>query len=241
MNEGRATKGILAAVLLLLMSGHIARAADPMVDIFGGFSIQPYSQYGYAGGVAALNGNITTNGFLTRLSIGVGGYSYQTLPGMRQAVSLQQSDAMLGYQFYLGATRLIASGGVELMNHENADQNAVERGATIGGKGLIEVYSPFSEKVFGWGMATLSSNYTSYFSKAKVGYRLTDRISIGPEGMAQGSTQYDQTSAGGAVSWRVLGVELQLSGGYLWDLRSRGGASSDATGLYGAVGLSGRF
>jgi hypothetical protein len=148
---------------------------------------------------------------------------------------------MLGYQVYLGATRLMAYGGVELQNHENADPNAVERGATIGGKGLVEFYSPFGEKLFGWGMATLSSNYTSFFSKAKLGYRIADTISIGPEGMAQGSSQYNQTSAGGAISFRVFGVELQFSGGYLWDLRSRGGASSDASGPYGVVGLSGRF
>ena len=235
-------KKVLTVAALLLMAGwRSADAADPVLDAFGGFSVQPYAQYGYVGGAAALNGNITTNGFLTRLSGGVGGYSYQTLPGMRQAVSQQQADAMVGYQIYLGATRLMAYGGIELQSHENADPAAVERGSTIGGKGQIEFYSPFGEKFFGWGMASLSSNYTSYFSKAKIGYRVTDTISIGPEGMAQGSSQYNQASTGGAISFRVFGAELQFSGGYLWDLRSRGGASSDASGLYGQVGLSSRF
>ena len=81
-------------------------------------------------------------------------HTYQTLPGMRQAASQQQADAMIGYQIYLGATRLSAFGGVELQSHENADLNAAERGSTIGGKGQLEAYSPFGEKFFGWGMAT---------------------------------------------------------------------------------------
>jgi hypothetical protein len=234
-------KTLTAAALLLLANCSIAAAANPALDTWAGFSVQPYSQFGYAGAAAALNSDITVDGFLARLSGGVGGYSYQTVPGARQAVSQQQADAMLGYQIYLGATRLMAYGGVELQSHENADTATVERGATVGGKGQIEFYSAFSDKFFGWGMGSLSSNYRSYFTKAKLGYRVTDLISIGPEGMAQGSTQYDQTSAGGAISFKVLSAELQFSGGYLWDLRSRGGTASDVSGLYGQIGLSRRF
>lgn len=229
------------AVLLLLAGLRPADAADPRLDIFGGFSAQPYSVFGYFGGVAAMNGNLTVDGFLTRLAGGVGGYSYQTLPGVRQAVSQQQADAMLGYQFHFNATRLAAYAGVEMQNHENADQSALIRGAALGAKGQLEIYSPIGERFFGFALGTLSSNYRSYYTKAKIGYRITDDISFGPEGMAQGNSEFDQTSVGGALGFKLLRSEFYLSGGYLWDLRSRGGGGPDASGLYGQVGLSTRF
>src|SRR5262245_42400935 len=92
------------AALLLLAGSSNAVAGEPVFDMFGGLSVQPYSVFGYFGGVAATNGNLAADGFLTRLAAGVGGYSYQRLPGVRQNVSQQMADAMLGYQAYFGAT-----------------------------------------------------------------------------------------------------------------------------------------
>ncbi|CAN0443781.1 unnamed protein product, partial [Phaeothamnion confervicola] len=181
------TRKLALATAIALCSAQPANSADPALDVFGGFSVQPYSVYAYLGGVAAMNGNLTVDGFLTRLNIGVGGYSYQTTPGVRQAVSQQAADAMLGYQFYLNRARISAYAGLEMQNHDNADLAAVIRGARLGGKGQIEAYSPIGEKFFSVGLASLSSNYRSYYTKAKIGYRITDWMSFGPEGMAQGN------------------------------------------------------
>jgi hypothetical protein len=234
---------LIAAIGLLLAGQGTAAAADPpQLDMFAGFATQPYSSFGYAGAVAPMNGNMTSDGFLARLSGGYGGYSYQTLPGVRQAATEEIADAMLGYQIYIGGMRLSGYGGIEMQNQENADQSAAIRGGTVGAKGQIEVYSPIGDKFFGFAMGNLSSNYRSYFTFAKVGYRITDDLSFGPEGMAQGNTAYDQTSLGGGFSYRFYkDTELQLSGGYLWDLRNRGIAGSDDSGLYGKVGISTRF
>ena len=230
-----------AATLLVLAGGHPAGAAEPVADVFGGFSAQPYSVYGYLGGVAAVNGNLSLDGFLARLSVGVGGYSYQTLPGVRQSVSQQMSDAMMGYHVLLDKTRLTAFAGVELQNFSNPDITAAIRGASLGAKGQLEIYSEISNRLFGFAFGSLSSNYRSYYTKAKVGYRITEDISFGPEGMAQGNTEFDQASVGGALGFKLLRADWYLSGGYLWDVRSRGGASSDASGLYGQIGVGMRF
>jgi hypothetical protein len=229
------------AVLLWLTGMRGAIAADPLIDVFGGVSVAPYSVFAYLGGVAPMNGNLTADGFLTRIAGGVGGYSYQTLPGVRQAVSQQLGDAMLGYQLHFHGARFSAYAGIEMQNHENADRAALIRGASIGAKGQLEVYSPVGERFFGFALGSLSSNYRSYYAKAKVGYRITQDISFGPEGMAQGNTEFDQTSVGGAFGFKLLGADFYLSGGYLWDLRSRGGGGPDTNGLYGQAGVSRRF
>lgn len=235
---------LATAVICVLACIRPAGAADPSVDVFAGVSAQPYSVYGYAGGVAAVNGNLAVDGFLTRLAVGVGGYSYQTTPGLRQNVSQQQADALVGYQVHINAVHLAAYAGIEMQNHENADPAAVVRGAQLGAKGQVEIYSPIGSKMFGFALGTLSSNYTSFFTMAKIGYRITDRISLGPEGMAQGNSQYNQASAGGSLGFRIGTAELYLSSGYLWDLRSQGGGGPSgpgSSGLYGRAGLGLRF
>lgn len=233
---------LLAAAACLLAGVPSAQAEEPMLDVFGGFSAQPYSVYGYLGGVAAMNGNLSVDGFLTRVSVGVGGYSYQIVPGVRQGVSQQAGDAMVGYQYFMGAARLSAYAGMELQNHENTDTNAAIRGASVGAKGQIELYAPLGARFFGFAMGSLSSNYRSYYTKLKLGYRITDAISFGPEGMAQGNTDFDQTSAGGALGFKLgAKTEAYLSAGYVWDLRSRGGGGPDTNGLYGQVGMAVRF
>ena len=238
------SRTLAVAAICFLTGVRPASAEDPMLDTFAGVSAQPYSVYSYAGGVAAMNGNLAADGFLARLAFGVGGYSYQTLPGLRQNVSQQQADALIGYQLYINETRLSAYAGMEMQSHENADPAAVIRGASLGAKGQVEIYSPLGPKLFGFALGTLSSNYTSFFTMAKIGYRITDRLSFGPEGMAQGNSQYNQASVGGSLGFTLGTTEFYLSSGYLWDLRSQGGGGPSgpgSSGLYGRAGLSKRF
>ena len=221
-----------------------ASAADPSLDSFAGVSAQPYSVFGYAGAVTAMNGNLAVDGLLTRLAIGIGGYSYQLSTGLRQNVAQQQGDAMLGYQVHVGAAKLSAYAGAEMQNHENTDAGAVVRGARLGVKGQVDLYSPIGPNAFVFAFGTLSSNYSSYFTIAKIGYRITDRLSFGPEGMAQGSTEYGQTSVGGSIGFKVGTADFYVSSGYLWDLRSQGGGGPSgpgSSGLYGRAGLGIRF
>ena len=233
------------AFFSLACSRPLAAADHPSLDVFGGFSAQPYSVYGYLGGVTPMNGNLAIDGFLARLAVGVGGYSYQITPAVRQSVGQQQADAMLGYQVFLfDVARLSAYAGIEMQNHDNSDTAAVIRGAHVGAKGQIELYSPIGQKFYGFALGTLSSNYTSYYTKAKIGYRISDRFSFGPEGSAQGNSQYDQVSTGAALGFKLGRAEFYLSGGYLWDLRSQGGGGPSgpgSSGLYGQAGFGLRF
>lgn len=70
-------------------------------------------------------------------------------------------------------------------------------GASLGAKGQLEIYSPIGSRMFGFALGTLSSTDTSFFTMAKIGYRITDRISFGPEGMAQGNSQQSGERGGG--------------------------------------------
>jgi Cellulose biosynthesis protein BcsS len=234
-------KRVMMAGAAMSIAAGPALAADPSMAVVAGVSGQYDSTYTYLAAVAAMNGNIDVDGFLVRLGGGFGQYSYETSPGVRQGVGQQQADAMMGYHKVLGVTHLSGYAGIEMQDHNNSDPTAEVRGTRIGAKGQIELYSPLGEQFFGFAMGSFSSAYNSFYTKAKVGYRLSDRWSFGSEGSLHGNDRYDHTSAGGFVSYNFGGPELTLSGGYQWDLRAVAPGIRNSDGPYGAAGVVVRF
>ncbi|MBV8393948.1 MAG: cellulose biosynthesis protein BcsS [Alphaproteobacteria bacterium] len=232
---------VLVAASAALADVPAALAADPTVSVFTGGQALWNSSYAYAGGMAALGGSIYSDGLRLRVSGGIGQYSYDIQPGVRQGVGYQQGDAMAGYRLSLGPANVTLFGGVEVQNHDDSNPNATTRGTVAGGKGQVELYSPLGPNAFVFALGSLSSNYTSYYSFAKAGYRVNERLSIGPQGSADGSVTYNHAGAGAFVSYNFGRAELSVSSGYEFDLRGAAPGSANANGVYGAVDLSFKF
>jgi hypothetical protein len=235
------TRRFAASLALLLASAEPALATDSWLAGFAGFAGLKDSTYGYAGSVIPLNNNIDVDGMLFRISAGAGQYSYETIPGVRQGVTFQQTDAMMGYHTVLGPLHLSTFGGLELQNHDNPDPTAQVRGTHVGGKGQVEVFSPIGDRFYGFAFGSLSSNFNSFYTAAKIGYRVTDRLSFGPEGTRDGNDRYDHVSTGGFIGYDFGWVDVAMAGGYQWDLRAMAPGVQNADGPYGAISLSFRF
>ena len=78
----------------------------PGLELYGGLSVVPHSIYGYGGGVYGFNGNLNQDGWLLRISGGGGHYSYYRAAGLRQGVNFENGNVAIGYQTFLGTTRL---------------------------------------------------------------------------------------------------------------------------------------
>ena len=116
---------------------------DPWLLLYGGFTAAPDSWYAYAGGVAALNRNLNQDGWLFRIAGGTGHYKYNIVPGLSNGVDFQTGDVMVGYQAYLGATRVTGYIGANVENHDNnADPLAKLKGTKWGVKGQGEIFAP---------------------------------------------------------------------------------------------------
>jgi Cellulose biosynthesis protein BcsS len=230
----------MASAAMLVAAGP-AFAADPSMTAVAGVAGLYDSTYAYAAAAAAVNGNIDADGFLVRLGGGIGQYSYETRPGVRQGVGQQQADAMMGYHEVLGVTHLTVYAGLEMQNHENSDPTATVRGARIGAKGQVELYSPLGGQFYTFAMGSFSSAYDSFYTQAKVGYHVTDRWSFGPEGSINGNDRYDHASTGGFISYDFGGPQLSVSGGYQWDLRAVAPGIRNSDGPYGTAGVVMRF
>jgi hypothetical protein len=214
----------------------VAVTQAPRLELFGGAAMAPHSFYGYAGGVYALNRNLNTNGWLFRISGGAGHYSYNRSVGLDQGVDFQTGDVSIGYQTLLGSIRVSGYVGANVEYHDNRDSLAEIQGTKWGVKGQGEIFAPIGDAGYALLLGTLSSVWNNYFVLGKLGYRVTDTISVGPEAMALGNDRYDSVRVGPFISISITpSTDLILSGGYSWD--SRRDALNDDSGAYGSLHL----
>ncbi len=214
---------------------------DPWLLLYGGFTAAPDSWYAYAGGVAALNRNLNQGGWLFRIAGGTGHYKYNIVPGLSNGVDFQTGDVMVGYQAYLGATRVTGYIGANVENHDNnADPLAKLKGTKWGIKGQGEIFTPLNQYWYVYALGSISSVWSNYLVMGKVGYNATPWLSIGPEVMALGNDRYDAIRTGPFIAFKIgSAADLILSGGYTWDQRSD--YLNDHSGAYGSIHLRGSF
>jgi hypothetical protein len=201
----------------------------------------PDSTYGYVGGVAALNRNLTQDGWLVRLAGGAGHYKYNIVPGVSNDVNFQTGDLMVGYQKYFGATRVTGYVGANVEDHHNgSDPLATMNGTKFGIKGQGEILAPINQYWYLYGQGSISSVWNNYFVMAKAGFNISPAISIGPEVMALGNDRFNAVRVGPFIGFNVTpSAQIILSGGYSWDTRSD--SLNDHSGAYGAVHMRANF
>ena len=219
----------------------VSYAAAPWFQLFGGYVVAPDSWYGYAGGVAAFNRNLNQDGWLFRIAGGDGNYKYNIVPGRSHGVNFQTGDIMIGYQAYLGDTRITGYVGANVEDHHNnTDPLAKIKGTKWGIKGQGEIYAPLNQYWYLYALGTVSSVWNNYLAMGKVGYNITPVISFGPEVMALGNDRFDAIRTGPFFAFKITpSADLIVSVGYTWDERSD--SLNDHSGVYATVHLRGLF
>ncbi len=210
------------------------------INAFAGVTVVPQSVYGEAGAVFALNHNLATDGFLFRIKGGGGGYSYNRTPVLKQNASFETGDIMLGYQKFVGATRLTLYAGANVENHDNTDPLATVRGTKVGAKVLGELYTEFNPSTYALVSGSYATDFRNYFTMAKLGFKILPNVSIGPEIAQLGNQRFDAFRAGPFVAFDLTqSAQFILSAGYYDDERKN--ALNNHSGAYGEVHLRSNF
>jgi hypothetical protein len=228
---------VVSASVLLACAPLSAQAADLTGSIvtspdsapsqwgqwFAGATVLPNTISSYVGGSYAFNQNFAQDGFVLRGSASGGEYSYLRTPSQRQRVPFQNGDLSVGYQTYANGVHITVSLGANVENDNNGDPTAVVKGTKWGVKGQADIYAPLGGSFYAYGQASYSTAWSSFALYGKIGYRLTDALSIGPEVSGLGDINWDCAHAGAFLSYSLsASTDVGLSGGYARDLRSQG-------------------
>lgn len=220
-----------AADMAMPVKAPVSKVPAEWLNVFAGFSTSPDSNYGEAGAVFAINGNLRTDGWLVRLKGGFGHYNYNSAPGVERGVDFSTGDFMVGYQKFFGPTLLSLYVGANVQDHDNDDPLAEVKGTKWGAKVRAELYTALSDRWYGLVSGEYSSAFDSYFAQGKLGYVIVPGVSVGPELAALGNDRFDDIRYGAFVAFDLArSAQLILSGGYADDTRAN--ALNDHSGGY---------
>ena len=241
----------LSIALTMISSAHAADMLTPIapvagsvqapwLDLYAGAAVAPHSEYGYVGSTVAFNHDLQREGWLFRGSVGDGAYSYYSAPGLKRSVDFQTGDLAVGYQWLLNGIKISTLLGASVEQHANDDPFAEVKGTRAGAKGQVEVFAPLNGFGYFYTLGSISSVWNNYLLLSKLGYRLSDRVSAGPEFLALGNERYDAMRSGAFVSLSITpSAEVTLSGGYSWDRRRN--SLNDDSGAYASLHLRSSF
>jgi hypothetical protein len=195
-----------------------------------GLSAGPDYFYAYVGSAIFLSGSKETGGFLTRFGLGGGGY--RTSGDEPHNVAQYDVDLLVGFRANPGDGMIAFFAGGDFNNHDNRDPDASPSGTEWGVKGIIEAYAPLGRSIYFAAYGNYSTAFDTFASDAKVAYRLTETLALGPEIAAVGSAGFTQARGGLAAAWKVI-AETELSGaaGVARDL------DDGDLGFYGTINL----
>jgi hypothetical protein len=210
------------------------------LNTFGGLAVDESGWFADLGGVVAFNRNLDLPGWLLRVRGGGGHYEYNRTATLSQGVDYQVGEAMLGYQIFSGPTRLTLYAGGNVEHHDNPDPLATVAGTEFGFKAQGELFSSFAPNWYALLLANYSTAFQSYFVLGKLGYKVTNIVSVGPEAAALGNDRYDAVRAGGFVGIDITPTTMViLSGGYSWDQHAD--ILNDHSGGYGTLHIRSLF
>jgi hypothetical protein len=213
---------------------------SPWGQWFAGVTVLPDTISSYLGGSYAFNQDFAQDGFVLRGSASGGEYSYLRTPMLRQRVPYQNGELAIGYQTYANGVHITFSLGANVENDHNGDPTATVKGTKAGVKGQADIYAPLAGSFYAYGQASYSTAWSSFALYGKVGYRVTDALSIGPEASALGDINWDCAHAGAFVSYSLTAsTDVGLSGGYARDIRAHGVYAEN--GGYVSLNLNSKF
>jgi hypothetical protein len=228
----------------------------PYYEISGGGEVVGPAWSAYASTTIALSAmgigvpaGIREDGWRLRTGAGYWQYSdrpVKWVPGVGETrVSLKRNgsfaDLLLGYHKSLGPLTVKAYGGVAYSNEtwlrDGADDGSP--GSALGAKVLAETWlnlTPVSFAQLDAGWTSLRNTLTA---RARLGYRITPTVSLGPEGGYWSSV--DAESDAGVTAWRYGGfVRFEWNSGEI-SLSAGGADDSHATHFYATANALLRF
>ena len=164
---------------------------------YAGADVTENAHFLYAGHVHAIDGDINKDGYLLRLGVGYGKYSYDTVasPNGEVEADLGTAEIAVGYQWLCEknpTNRLSLYLGLNYEDHslDFQDTNNVSRGDEIGAKVQGEAQIALTEEITYSGLASYSTAFDTYYTKhrATMGF---DGFVAGPEFIALGSETFD--------------------------------------------------
>jgi opacity protein-like surface antigen len=174
----------------------------------------------YSGGVMALNGDLTRDGFVARSFGYYADYSFDqsgtSFDGTDRAL-----DVMLGYQKYFGTVSAVGYIGMEVRDIDNSpsDPSSSLEGTQTGFKVATEIETEDENSPFYGSLdASYSTAFNSWYAQLRAGPNFK-RIKVGPEGTLY-SDEGEVTTRVGAFAIipfslrSTMPAELSFSAGY---------------------------
>jgi len=190
---------------------------------WSGAGVTNTAQGGYLGAVAPVNGNLNLDGIAFRWDFAATRYGYTNsaaspLPFVNTRIDTTSGSFMAGYRKSFGESWLSGYVGAAYETHSNGDPAATLRGTEGGAKALVEYFTPLSNRLEASALASFASPFTTYYADAKVGYKIVDKVLIGPESSVFGDIAYRESRFGGYIGFKTPTGQIDVAGGYLHPL-----------------------
>lgn len=227
-----------------VMSGAPAGAGEedkPRLAEFSGVDVTANSRFGYAGGVWTFGRGVEAPGWRLRALGGYGAYVYDgtlAFPGgtvpMRFNGEVPVSELLAGRLWRQGEWTFKAYGGVQYIEHAvtPGDPANSVTGAQWGAKGLVEVWRDLGSRAWFAADGAYGTAFDEYRLKARLGRRLTRRVSLGLEAGGFGNAGYDSARGGAFARLHLGGTDITVSGGVSGDYRGEASGGYIALELY---------
>jgi hypothetical protein len=204
---------------------------------FLGYDYVRGAHYGYSGGIVALNGDLSRNGFVLRLYGSRVDYELSPFGDGRG----YQADLMLGYRV---STRRIEGGlyiGADYQDYRLSpdDPTAEVRGTEWGFKVVADLATVREGTPFYFGLeGEYSTSFQTYWARGRAGLNMRG-FTLGPEVIALGDLDFDAQRVGGFIITdlklfpRSPPMELSLHVGHQFIAGSDGGVAGTVGGREG--------
>jgi hypothetical protein len=200
----------------------------------------------YAGGQFAPFGGVQQDGFRVRLVGGYGAYRYTSprwtgLATQDRAFqgSVTFADLLAGYHQQLGSLTIKFLGGLAVTDRIVDDAEAQDVGTRSGGKAVIETWWNVTDQVWTSVDVSWTTLGNVYGGRGRIGWRWWPQFSVGLEGGATGSWDYDTARVGGFLRYEWPSGEVSASGGVTGD--GPGSGFVDVHGAFATINVLTRF
>jgi hypothetical protein len=180
-----------------------------------------------------------SDGFILKAIVSTGYYRYRAgaLNDAEVTGWMNGAAVMPGLRFTRHGVIVTVMAGLDLQSHSlsPADPGASLHGRYAGARLAVDLWSEPTAQTMVVASATLSTIGGAYAARLAAGWRLADRVYLGPEAMAFGGPEYRQLRVG----MHVTGLQTRL---FDWRFEWQGGAGfafddDDRGGAYARLGL----
>jgi cellulose biosynthesis protein BcsS len=212
--------GILLSCTAALADGPPTTDNPPRFEAWTGADAFQRHWSVYAGAAYAPFGSVREDGVRLRAVTGYGAFAYTSPRWSGTSVqtldfhgTVSFADFLIGYHKQMGPLTIKVLGGITVADHVVDDPESPMRGVAWGGKGVLETWWNMTDQA--WSSVDLSwtTLQNVYGARARLGWRVWPAFSIGVEGGASGTWDYDTARFGGFVRYEWSAGELSVSGG----------------------------